>query len=135
LGDRHAEQGSQAGLTGTWYLLSTTLYDRRREAILTRCHLIGAWGDPMDTILLAVIGVVVIFGPVVLALVLWANPDRRPWRHRAENVGDTNQEHARRPSWRAWLYMGGGHGSGGVGGGGDSGGGGGGDSSGGGILG
>jgi uncharacterized membrane protein YgcG len=87
----------------------------------------------MDPILLAVIGVVVIFGPVVLALVLWANPDRRPSRRRAENVGDTNREHVRRPSWRAWLYMGGGHGPGGVGGGGYGGGGGGGESGGGGA--
>jgi hypothetical protein len=77
----------------------------------------------MDPILLAVIGVVVIFGPVVLALLLWANPDRRPGRRRAESAGDTNREHVRRPSWLGWLYMGGGHGPGGVGGGGHSGGG------------
>ena len=77
----------------------------------------------MDPLLFAIIVVVVIFGPVVLALVRWANPDRRPRRRRAENVGDSNQEHVRRPSWRAWLYMGGGHGPGGVGGGGYSGGG------------
>ena len=74
-------------------------------------------------ILFAIIVVVVVFGPVVLALVLWANPERRPWRRRAEHVGDANQEHVRRPSWRAWLYMGGGHGPGGTGGGGYSGGG------------
>jgi uncharacterized membrane protein YgcG len=86
----------------------------------------------MDPILFAIIVLVVIFGPVVLALVLWANPERRPWRRRAENVGDSNQEHVRRPSWRAWLYMGGGHGPGGTGGGGYSGGGGGGSESGGG---
>jgi hypothetical protein len=80
----------------------------------------------MDPLLLAIIGVVVIVGPVVLALVLWANPDRRPWRRRAENAANTSQEHVRRPSWRAWLYMGGGHGPGGVGGGSHNGGGGGG---------
>jgi hypothetical protein len=77
-----------------------------------------------DPILWGIIVVVVVVGPVVLALVLWANPERRPWRRRAENVSDTNQEHSRRPSWRAWLYMGGGHGPGGVGGGGGGGGGG-----------
>ena len=43
----------------------------------------------MDPLLLAIIGVVVIVGPVVLALVLWANPDRRPWRRRAENAAST----------------------------------------------
>jgi uncharacterized membrane protein len=79
----------------------------------------------MDPILFAIIVVVVAFGPVVLALVLWANPNRRPWRRRAQNVGDANREHVQRPSWRAWLYMGGGHGpGGGYGGGGESGGGG-----------
>ena len=67
----------------------------------------------MDPLLFAIIVLVVVVGPVVLALVLWANPDRRPWRRRAENVGDPNQEHVQRPNWRAWLYMGGGHGSGG----------------------
>jgi hypothetical protein len=86
-----------------------------------------------DPLLLAIIVVVVVVGPVVLALLLWANPDRRPWRRQAENLGDTNQEHVRHPSWRAWLYMGGGHGPGGVGGGSHSGGGGGGDSGGGGT--
>jgi uncharacterized membrane protein YgcG len=86
----------------------------------------------MDPILFAIIVLVVIFGPVVLALVLWANPDRRPWRRRAQNVGDTNREHVQRPNWRAWLYLGGGHGPGGTGGGGYSGGGGGGGESGGG---
>jgi hypothetical protein len=44
--------------------------------------------------------------------------DRRlPRRRAAENAGDTNREHLRRPSWQAWLYTSGGHGSGGVGGG------------------
>jgi uncharacterized membrane protein YgcG len=86
-----------------------------------------------DPILLAIIVVVVVVGPVVLALLLWANPDRRPWRRRAENLGDTNQGDVRHPNWRAWLYMGGGHGTGGVSGGSHSGGGGGGDSSGGGT--
>jgi hypothetical protein len=75
----------------------------------------------MDPILFAIIVLVVIFGPVVLALVLWANPDRRPWRRRAQNMGDTNREQVQRPSWRAWLYMGGGHGPGGTGGGGGGG--------------
>ena len=90
-------------------------------------------GDPMDPLLFAIIVVVVVVGPVVLALLLWANPDRRPWRRRTENLGDPNQEHARPPSWRAWLYMGGGHGTGGVGGGSHSGGASGGDSGGGGA--
>jgi hypothetical protein len=52
----------------------------------------------MDLILFAIIAVVIIFGPLVYALVLWANPDRRPWRRRAQNVGDTNREHVQRPN-------------------------------------
>jgi uncharacterized membrane protein YgcG len=84
----------------------------------------------MDAIVFAIIIVVAIAGPSVLALVRYwrANPDRRlSWRRVAENAGDTDPEHFRRPSWQAWPFMGGGHSGGG-----DSGGGGGGDSSGGG---
>jgi hypothetical protein len=55
----------------------------------------------MDPILFAIITVVVIAGPCVLALALWANRDRRRSQRRAaENPGDPNWEHLRRPSWQ-----------------------------------
>jgi hypothetical protein len=82
----------------------------------------------MDPVLFAIIIVVAVAGPCVLALLLWANRDLRLSKRRAaEHSGDTNQEHVQRPFWQGWLYTGGGHGTGGVGGGGHIGGGGGGD--------
>jgi hypothetical protein len=81
----------------------------------------------MDVITLAIIGFVAIAGPTILAIVLYwrDNPDHRlSWRRAAENSGDTDPEHFRRPGSQAWLFfMGGGDSSGGGGGGSDSGGG------------
>jgi uncharacterized membrane protein YgcG len=71
----------------------------------------------MDAITLA-IAFVAITGPTLLALALYwrANPDRRlSWRRAAENAGDTDPEHFRRPSAQ-WLFMGGGGGDSGGGG-------------------
>jgi hypothetical protein len=89
----------------------------------------------MEIITLAIIGLVAIAGPTVLALLLYwrDNPDRRlSWRRAAENAADTDPAHFRRPSGQWLFFMGGGDSSGGGGGGSDSGGGGGGDGGGGG---
>jgi hypothetical protein len=55
----------------------------------------------MEIITLAIIGIVAIAGPTVLALLLYwrDNPDRRlSWRRAAENAADTDPAHFRRPS-------------------------------------
>ena len=65
----------------------------------------------MDVIALAIIGIVAIAGPTVLAVVLYwrDNPDRRPsWRRATENSRDTDPEHFPRPGWwQPWRSIGG----------------------------
>jgi uncharacterized membrane protein YgcG len=86
----------------------------------------------MEIITLAIIGLVAIAGPTLLALLLYwrNNPDRRlSWRQAAEHAADTDPAHFRRPSGQ-WLFFmsgsdsstGGGGSDSGAGSGGDSGG-------------
>ena len=74
----------------------------------------------MKTILVAIIAIVALAGPTVLALALFwrRNPDRRlSWRRALDASSDADREHFRGPSWQGWPFIGGG---GGDGGGGDS---------------
>jgi hypothetical protein len=78
-------------------------------------------GDPVNTILVAIIAIVAIAGPTILALALFwrRNPDRRlSWRRALDASSDADREHFRGPSWQG-PFIGGG-GGGGDGGGGDS---------------
>jgi hypothetical protein len=69
----------------------------------------------MKTILVAIIAIVAIAGPTLLALGLFwrRNPDRRlPWRRALQESSDADREPFRGPSWQGPVIGGGDSGGG-----------------------